>query len=295
MPNIAFLSLIYLLLAVPGFLYRSVYLSGEFTRNLLPRSWTDDIGKAILYSLPFHLLWIGIAKLSQFLGISHHTLNLETVLRLMAAEYTVTYDYSFHGIVSRFSENAWYVLFYYLAVLFTAFWAGLGARRLVWNNEWDLKVPWLRYRSDWLYKIMGRGSIKGVPLKDTGAWIDILSEQETEVPGKAMLYRGLAAGFTTEDNGALRDIILTDVERTGGVKRDAVGELVWTKIPGKFFVLSYSKIRNMNITYEPHSHKLLNEISKLSAGPEPPAVSVQPQEPLKPQHASPIDSADQAP
>jgi hypothetical protein len=278
MPNIAFLSLIYLLLAVPGFLYRSAYLSGEFTRNLLPRSWTDDIGKAILYSLPFHLLWIGIVECTQLLGISHHTLTLETVLRLMAAEYT-SHDYSFHGIVSRFYENAWYVLLYYFAVLLTAFWAGMGARKVVWNYEWDVKRPWLRYRSDWLYKIMGRGGIKGVPWKDTGAWIDVLSEQDTDIPGKAMLYRGLAAGFTTEENGALRDIILTDVERTRGDKRDTSGEVIWIPIPGKFFVLSYSKVRNMNITYEQHSQKLLNEISELSVGPEPPAAFDQTQDP----------------
>src|SRR5687768_5685229 len=109
MPNIAFLSLLYLLLAVPGFLYRSIYLSGEFTRNLLPRSWTDEIGKAILISVPFHLFWIGIFQLAQFLGITHHTLTLETVLRLMAAEYA-TYDYSFHGIVSRLYGNTFYIL-----------------------------------------------------------------------------------------------------------------------------------------------------------------------------------------
>src|SRR5687767_13726754 len=98
MPNIAFLSLINLLLTVPGFLYRSLYHSGEFTRNLLPRSWTDDIGKAILYSVPFHLLWIGVLEVTQGLGITEHTITFETIFRLMAAEYSV-HDYSFHGII----------------------------------------------------------------------------------------------------------------------------------------------------------------------------------------------------
>lgn len=79
MPNIAFLSLLYLLLAVPGFLYRSFYYSGEFTRNLLPRSWTDEIGKAILYSVPFHLLWICIFELAQHAGVFHYTLTVELI------------------------------------------------------------------------------------------------------------------------------------------------------------------------------------------------------------------------
>ncbi len=35
----------------------------------------------------------------------------------------------------------------------------------------------------------------------------------TEGTAKSRLYRGIVEGFTTEDNGALRDIFLTDVER----------------------------------------------------------------------------------
>lgn len=261
MPSIAFLSLIYLLLAVPGFLYRSFYHSGEFTRNLLPRSWTDEIGKAILYSVPFHALWIAIFQWCQHLGVFHYSMSLETFVRLMAAEYADS-DYSFHSIIVRIYENMAYVTFYYLAVLITAVMAGIMFRKIVWERELDVKQPWLRYRSEWLYKIMGRGALKDVPFKDTEAWIDILSEQDTSVPGRAMLYRGLAAGYTTEDNGALRDLILTDVKRTDGEKNDA-GEVRWRRVPGRFFVMSYSKVQNMNITYEQHSKKILEQIELL--------------------------------
>ena len=111
---------------------------------------------------------------------------------------------------------------------------------------------------------MGRGALKDVPQTDTAAWVDILSEQDTSVPGKAMLYHGLAAGYTTEESGALRDIILTDVKRTDGEK-DASGEVRWVRIPGRFFVMSYSKVRNMNVTYEQHSTKILQEIESLSS------------------------------
>lgn len=262
MPNIAFLSLVYLLLAVPGFLVRSSYYSGEFTRNLLPRSWTDEIGKAILYSVPFHLLWIGIFELAQHVGVIHHTLTVEAVLRLMAGEYA-NGESSFHGIVVSFYSNVAYLLVYYCGVLLTALFAGNQARILVWEKELDVKRPWLQYRSEWLYKFMGRGALEGVPLNDTDAWVDILSEQDTSIPGKAMLYRGLAAGYTTEQNGALRDIILTDVKRTDGEK-DATGGVRWVRVPGRFFVMSYSKVRNMNVTFEQHSKKVLRRIESLS-------------------------------
>jgi hypothetical protein len=273
MPNIAFLSLIYLLLAVPGFLYRSLYHSGEFTRNLLPRSWTDDIGKAILYSVPFHLLWIGILGVTQGLGITEHTITFETIFRLMAGEYSV-HDYSFHGIITRLRENALYVITYYALVLLTAVGMGVLARKIVWRYELDVRWSWLRYRSEWLYKIMGRGGLEGVPWKDTEAWLDVLSEQDAVIPGKSILYHGLAAGYTTEENGALRDIIMTDVERTAGEKK-LNDEVKWTPIPGKFFVVSYSKVRNLNITYEQHSKKLLRQISDLPTAPTPSAQAQQ--------------------
>jgi hypothetical protein len=269
MPNIAFLSLIYLLLAVPGFLYRSSYYSGDFTRNLLPRSWTDELGKAIVLSVPFHLFWIGIFEWGKHCGAMNYTMTFETVLRLMAAEYSV-HDYSFHGIVSRFYQNKFYVIAYYLLVLITAVLSGWGARALVWNLELDVRWSWLRYRSDWLYRIMGRGAMEGVRSRDIDALIDILSEQDTGAPGKSMLYQGLAAGYTAEEDGTLRDIILTDVKRTAGEKAPD-GKVKWSRIPGRFFVMSYDKVRNMNITYEQHPKMVLEQISNLPNAPLPSA------------------------
>jgi len=280
MPNIAFLGLIYLLLAVPGFLYRSLYHSGEFTRNLLPRSWTDEIGKAILYGAPFHVLAIVISHYLQVFGITHRTLTMESVIRVLAAEYSSP-GYSFHEIMSQLDDNIGYVSCYYLGVLITAFIAGRHARKLVWGKEFDVKYPWLRYRSEWLYKIMGRGALKGVPMKDTGAWIDILSEQETQFPGKTMLYRGLAAGYTTKENGALRDIILTDASRTSGEKEN--GMVRWKQIPGQFLIMSYDKIRNMNITYEQHSKRLLRQIEELP-------TALTPSEPAQPPKVDPAST-----
>lgn len=272
MPSIAFLSLIYLLLAVPGFLYRSFYYSGEFTRSMVPRNWTSEIGKAIVLSVPFHALWICIFQSTRHLGLIHYTITFETVVRLIAGEYG-TREYSFHAIIGSLYENLGYIAMYYLIVIGTAVLAGYWARKIVWGQELDVRRPWLRYRSDWLYKIMGRGALKDVPFRDTEAWIDILSEQDTSVPGKTMLYRGLAAGYTTEENGALRDVILTDVKRTDGEK-SLDGQVRWARVPGKFFVISYSKIRNMNITYEQHSRKMLQQIeslpSTLADAPTPP-------------------------
>jgi hypothetical protein len=256
-PNIAFTTLVILILAVPGYVCRSVYFSGEFTRQLLPRSWTDDIAKAILYSVSFHVLWIAIFEFLQHLGWVHHSLDVEIVLRLLAGEYGnagTGRDDGFTHILRSLAANKFYLILYYGLVLVTALLVGLGIRRLVWKKELDVKWSWLRYRSDWLYRLMGRGQMKGVPHDDVDSWIDVLTDQPTEVPGKALLYRGLVAGFTTEEDGSLRDLVLTSARRgefrvQDGDKR----EFEWTLIPGDFFVLSYSRVKNMNITYFQHS------------------------------------------
>ena len=64
-----------------------------------------------------------------------------------------------------------------------------------------------------------------------------------------------------------RDIILTDASRTSGEKEN--GTVRWKQIPGKFLIMSYDKIRNMNITYEQHSKKLLQQIADLPSDLKP--------------------------
>jgi len=72
-----------------------------------------------------------------------------------------------------------------------------------------------------------------------------------EEAGKSLLYRGIAEGFTTEENGALRDILLTEVERGKFRKEPAKPpEFYWKPVtPGNLMVLKYAELQNVNITY----------------------------------------------
>ena len=54
--NIAFTTLVILILAVPGYIARSAYQTDKFTRDVLQRDITSGIVLAILYSIPFHFL-----------------------------------------------------------------------------------------------------------------------------------------------------------------------------------------------------------------------------------------------
>ena len=70
-----------------------------------------------------------------------------------------------------------------------------------------------------------------------------------------MLYRGLVSAFTTEENGALRDIVLTGAYRGkftqphGPFRHRPIFE--WQEIePGDYLTLKYADLKNLNITYQ---------------------------------------------
>ena len=250
MNNIAFTTLVILILAVPGFVFRASYLSGPFTRQVLPINITDDIARGIVWSLPFHVLGLYASALLQHMGIIHTTLNAEIVAGLLSGIYG-SEDQGFAGLIERLSRNSTYMIVYYVSVMALAFILGHALRTLVWSFKLDVRIPWLfRFRNPWIYDLMGRD----VPAPYRGAqvfaYIDALTDIAINGQGKTRLYRGIVAGFTTEENGALRDIYLTEAQR--GNFREEDGRMIfeWKPVaPSNLFVLKYSELKNLNITY----------------------------------------------
>lgn len=273
--NIAFTTVIFLLLSLPGYAAIATYHSGEFTRQLLPRSWTDDVVKAILWSLPFHFFCLALLAALQHFQWIHHTLNLEDSIRVLMGQYTSNTEDEKHTltkIITLIYENKFLLVAYYVSVLGTAFAVGLGMRRAIWDYEMDVKCPALfRFNSEWLYELMGRGklyvpheclcqrmllhaSTKSVPHEKTLVILDALTDLPTTVDGKSQLYTGIVAGFTVNDNGGLSEILLTKAKR-GKFQSDYPGSTRYKysleDIPGTRFVLKYSTVKNLNLTYLP--------------------------------------------
>lgn len=250
MTNIAFTTLIILLFSFPGYLAISGYFSGEFTRQVLTPNWTDDIVRALLSSMPFHIIGLVIIEYLQHNGYIHHSLNFEIAFRIMTAEFGRPYNLSL--IVKKLYGNMPYIIFYYIGILALASFAGHLLRIIVWKWELDVKCPSIfKYSNDAIYRLMGRGQLP-VPHKYILVWVDALTDLPTDQPGKNRLYRGIVAGFTTNSDGTPRDLILTGA-RTGkfgqGVD-DGRSKFKWEPItPGDYFSLQYKEIKNLNITY----------------------------------------------
>lgn len=250
MTNIAFITLIILVMAFPGYVLRASYFAGTFTRNVLPKSWTDDIARAILYSLPLHLVALLIFECLQHNGIIHTTLTFEIVYRILIGQY----DNNLSEIANTLYHNKIHLGVYYTSVLLGAFAVGYTCRRIVWGYKLDVRWPWLlRYRNEWLYTLLGRDV--PIPREFKGGNVYVRLEALTKIPSeeqdKTRLYRGFVEAFTTEENGTLRDIFLTDAERGKFKKVPAAPvEFYWKLVaPGNLLVLKYSELENMNITY----------------------------------------------
>lgn len=259
MTNIAFITLVILVMAFPGYVLRASYYAGTFTRTVLPKSWTDDIARAVLYSLPLHLVAMTVFEVLQHQGMIHTTLNFEMAYRVLVGQY----DQDLPTITRSLYANKLYLGIYYTSVLSGAFGLGHLFRLIVWRGKWDVKLPWLlRYRNEWLYTLLGRDV--PIPPEYKGAKVYVRIEALTKIPmddkGKGRLYRGFVEAFTTEDSGALRDILITDAER--GKFRTVLGRVneqtfYWKSVsPGDLMILKSSEMLNLNITYlidVPHS------------------------------------------
>jgi len=255
MANIAFTTLIILMLAAPGAVARASYFSNEFTRQVLPRNWTDDMARAILWSIPFHVVGVWCVELLQHHTSIQTTMNFLVVFRMLSGEY----EGQVSPVVARLYDNAGYLTVYYGMILLAAFGLGHGIRFVVWKYELDVRWPnLLAYRSPWLYTLLGRGKLQVGPNETILVYVDALTDLPAEVPGKTVLYRGLVSGFSTEEDGTLREIILTGAYRgkfshvRGLFFRKAT--FVWQAIePGDYLTLKYADLKNLNITYQIYS------------------------------------------
>ena len=204
MTNIALTTLILIILAFPGYLFLAFYHSREFTTNILPSNWTDHIAKAIMYSIPFYFIEVLLFKCLQHYDIIHYTLRFEIVARVLTLEFG---DSSmFAMIVDSLHANWLYITLGYGLVVTLAIGTGLMAKKLVWKYELDVKFPFLRYESKWLYRLMGRGQLANVSQDDILVRVDALTNLPTEIQGKNRLYQGIVAGFTTNADGDLNEL-----------------------------------------------------------------------------------------
>jgi hypothetical protein len=141
-------------------------------------------------------------------------------------------------------------------LILLAFTVGKLARFLVEKTHLDIPLHSLRYNNDWYYLLTGRmmnkagWKSKSNPVKYV--FVDVL----TETKEGNVLYCGFLESYYLSKDGLDR-ICLSEVYRrrfNEDLKQDERPESKsdderYYKMPGDLFVIPYSQIRNLNLTY----------------------------------------------
>jgi len=247
--NLALTTIFILVLAVPGYVALNTYHSKGMLRAVLPRDIPGDLAKAFLVSLPLHWFCIVVVELLHHGFVVVPDINFKIVGRLITGNYSPE-SKLFSSDIDNLYQHSLFIIGYVFFLLAVSFLTGLIARDLVWNRKLDLKFPNLfGFRNKWLYLLTGREFMEENPsVGEVIPMVDALAS----VGGKTRLYRGVVEDFATDQTGALQEIYLIQALR-GKFREVAQGpaEFYWEEIPGDLFVLKYSEVLNLNITYLP--------------------------------------------
>ena len=141
-------------------------------------------------------------------------------------------------------------------LMLRAFSAGKVFRLLVEQTHLDILFHSLRYNNDWYYLLTGRVMSEVGWTQKTDSVKYVFVDVLVETKEGSVLYCGLLDEFYLSKDGVDR-ICLSEVYRRSFIDDIKEGERLpdkslderYYRMPGDLFVIPYSQIRNLNLTY----------------------------------------------
>ena len=244
--NIALATLFLLILLYPGFIFRRFYYTEEFSREYFKETITDLLVAAILPSVLLHII-------GYYLFISHRfNIDIATIGTLLSGTSDGTkVTAAFQSIYT----NAGKIVIYFIGISFIAGTAGLIAKYIVRKTKLDRKLKLFRFQNEWHYifsgEILDYPRVPGDAADISIRYIDALIRSNEGT----IIYTGILADYVLSKDGGIDRIYLTNVKRRY-LKDDKAGTAVtadadgrYYKLPGQFFIIPYSQVINLHITY----------------------------------------------
>ncbi len=250
--NIALATLTLLIILYPGFLFRRFYFTGEFSKEYFKQSVTDLIFSSILPGFFIHFIGylLFIKGRSQIDVITIGTLLSGTSDSIKVTE-------AFKAVYQKAPSIAGY----FFGVSVVGMVAGLAAKLIVRKFKLDRKVKLFRFQNEWHYifsgEILDFPKVPGNAEDIDCSYIDALVKTDEGT----IIYTGLLADYILTKEGGIDRIYLTDVKRrffkddiTNKVESPAeldesANDSRYYYLPGRFFIISYSQIINLHVTY----------------------------------------------
>ena len=241
--NLALPTLVFLVFLVPGFLFRRLYFSGEFSEQYFKENFVSLIFPTLLTSIVIHLL--SYILLSPFFKPDTSTIGTF----LSGDNNNKDISLAIQNVLSNYKS----ILLYFIIASFIGGFSGWLTKLIIRNYKLDRKYKILRFQNEWHYLFSGELlDFPNVPGR-TGnidlAYVDtLISTNEGTV-----LYSGLLDDYVLSSSNGIDRIYLKNVKRRF-LKDDLQLNTEPEKdryyfMPGDFFVIPFNKIINLHISY----------------------------------------------
>ncbi|MEX2231046.1 MAG: hypothetical protein WD824_02710 [Cyclobacteriaceae bacterium] len=247
------LTLIFLL--APGVSYRYAYYSGAFSQQYFKTSFSDLLIAAILPAVIIHAILF-------YCVVQHYyEIDSKTIGVLLSG---ITEPANVKAAFSNLYYNAKEIYIYLAGASILAAAAGAAIRSLVRGLRIDRIWEPLRFQNRWHYLFTGEildfpGQL-GSPEEVDFVYVDALVDCDEG----SVLYSGILADHILSKDGGLDRIYLSYTKRRYLKENDKEG-MKYYSMPGNLFVIPYSKILNLHITYysfEDANSELVSKVDK---------------------------------
>lgn len=252
--NIAFGALVILLILFPGIAFRISYLNGPYSRRNIFSSLVDELFFSLAPAFAFQVA--GYLVMEHLLRIDVQAEQLYKLISGPSSAYKEELNYAQveHGMVLFFAYTGITTL---VAIL-----SGKLARYFIRRFNWDIRFHYLRFNNDWYYLFSGRildfPDIEGQSVDIELIRVDVLMETKEGT----FIYSGILHDFYLQRDSIDR-IYLKEVYRrkladdndpeVPSLTDESSFEMAFDKryyrMPGDLFVVPYSSIKNLNVTY----------------------------------------------
>jgi hypothetical protein len=285
--DIAFASILIILIITPGLLLFSGFFSAPFTKELLPKNPVNDLINSIVPSVFLHVVYlILIEKYSDYYIDFPLLGNL-----LFQTEDPKEIKKSFDNISSHLQQ----IVCYHLCLWIASYLLGHLLRAIIRWFKLDTRWRPFRFNNHWHYLLSGEITwFPNVKLRPLTFVEFIIIDLSVATDAETIIYTGILQEYTLNNNGDLDTVTLSHTLRrpiSAVRKKEANKSMAmpiepttllgphpnleeatedhkdkyW--IPGNLFVLPYCKVNNINIRYitAKHSNREKNGVKGVSA------------------------------
>ena len=238
--NFAFVTILLLLISLPGYALRRSYFTSRFSIKYIPTNIINELIWSFFPAIFIH--GIVIIIIEEYTTFSVHLENVGYLLTGGSNPKTA------NPIFENIQANMDNILSYFIGILIFVTILGNLARFLVRKFNLDIRFRVLRFPNSWHY--IFTGEYLDIEKREVGAhnnidfiFVDVLMN----VGEKNVLYSGIMENYyLSKRDGGLERIIIKypskkDFSFDGGTDD--------REIPGNYLTIPYEKINNINIQY----------------------------------------------